>query len=75
MVGKAELCALSEDEAMNESVVNKLRNSSRLVFSSFLQILSKQPESRRTNLSQKRKRTEQTRVQYIYLRYQDTRQG
>ena len=58
MIGKAELCALSEADVMNKLVVNKLRNSSHTVFNSFLQILLKQPELRQKNLSQKRKRTE-----------------
>ena len=59
-LGKAELCELSESDAINSKVVSKVRNPSRLVFQYLCQILQQQPEARRVNLSQKRAQGKQS---------------
>jgi hypothetical protein len=53
MVGKQELCALSQEDLMNDTTVNRLRNSSRVVFQSLREVFSIQPEARKWNLSRK----------------------
>jgi hypothetical protein len=55
MVGKDELCALSEEDLTNEETVNLIRNPSRAIFQSLREIFSLQPEARKLNLSRKRK--------------------
>jgi hypothetical protein len=60
IVGKRELCALSESEATDPLYVRKIRNLSGLVFGSLCQILEKQPRKRKENLSQKRSKAKQS---------------
>lgn len=55
MVGKKELCALSEEELMKKETVNWIRNQSRVVFQSLREIFLMQPEARKLNLSRQRK--------------------
>src|SRR5271154_5136988 len=55
MVGKDELCALSEEDLMNQETVNLIQNPSRGLFQSLREIFSLQPEARKLNLSRKRK--------------------
>jgi hypothetical protein len=55
MVGKEEMCALFEDDLMNEETVNRLRNPSWSIFQSLREIFSTQYEARKSNLSRKRK--------------------
>jgi hypothetical protein len=55
MVGKEELCALSEEDLMNEATVSRFRNRSGVVFQSLQEIFSKQSKARNLNLSGKRK--------------------
>jgi hypothetical protein len=55
MVGKEELCALSEEDLMSEVKVNRIRDPSRIIFQSLREIFSRQPEARKQNLSRKRK--------------------
>ena len=55
MVGKDELCALSEEDLMNQETVNLIQNPSRGLFQSLRELFSSQPEVRKLNISCKRK--------------------
>jgi hypothetical protein len=55
-VGKAELCAISGSDLEDDDRLNQIQNSSRMVFDSLSQIISKQSDMRRENLSQKRRK-------------------
>ena len=56
MIGKEELCALSEEDLMKEEIVNRIRNTSGLVFKALRQIRLKQPDIRQINISTKRRK-------------------
>lgn len=57
MLGKEELCALSEKDVHDTKIVRRIRNGSVVVFGSLRQILARQTEERLLNLSEKRKQT------------------
>jgi hypothetical protein len=58
IVGKDNICTISPD-MMEKKIVNRITNSSKIVFTSFLDILSLQPALRGANISNKRRNTEQ----------------
>ena len=61
MVGKEELCALSEGDVENEGVLNRIKNTSKSIFLSLYDILQTQSELRQQNMSRKRQRKEKQR--------------
>jgi hypothetical protein len=63
MVGKDELCKLSELEATDPKFVKRIRNYSAYVFNSLCEILTIQPETRRENIAQKRAKGKQLQLQ------------
>ena len=72
MVGKIELCALSEEDLGTEGRVNLLRDGSRVVLQSLLEILLRQPEMRKVNVSHKRKAVASQSSQPLVLNPQST---
>jgi len=58
MIGQEELCALSEEDLMKEEIVNRIRNTSGLVFKALRQIRLKQPDIRQINISTKRRKSD-----------------
>jgi hypothetical protein len=63
IVGKDELCALSEEDLKSREVVNRILNPSQTIFQSLQQVMLLQPEVRKLNLSRKRKLVSQSQLQ------------
>jgi hypothetical protein len=59
MVGKAQLCTLSEKDVENKSLVNRIQNKSSLVFLSLMEIFQMQSDLRHANITRKRQRNKQ----------------
>jgi hypothetical protein len=60
MIGKKELCALSEKDVENTNLINRIRNNSRSSFDAMRKIIQTQSELRQANLSRKRQRSKQS---------------
>jgi hypothetical protein len=60
MVGKAQLCALSEKDVESRSLVNRIQNPSSSVFLALLDILLIQSDLRQSNIRIKRQKVRQT---------------
>jgi hypothetical protein len=60
MVGKAQLCVPSQKDVENERLVNRIKDHSRLVFLSLLEIFQMQSDLRPANIARKRQRNKQT---------------
>jgi hypothetical protein len=60
MVGKAQLCVPSQKDVENERLVNRIKDHSRLVFLSLLEIFQTQSDLRQANIARKRQRNKQT---------------
>jgi hypothetical protein len=60
IVGKEQLCALSDKDVENERVVNRIENNSFMVFVSLLQLFQVQSDLGQANITRKRPRNNQT---------------
>lgn len=59
IVGKEKLCALSDKDVENESVVNRIENNSFMVFVSLLQLFQVPADLGHANITRKRPRNNQ----------------
>ena len=60
IVGKNQLCTLSERDVENQSLVNRIPNKSSSVFLALLDIFRTQSDLRQANISRKRMSSKQT---------------
>jgi hypothetical protein len=63
ILGKDELCQLSESDATNSESISEISNRSFSTFEYLYQIIETQPEARRANLSPKRSKAKQSATQ------------